>query len=219
MKEAEKINEISFMRSIYYPDNGFGEWADNINKSLKHERTERLRIEIKKKNISQLSIPSTPADIKELFRYLNFLSDPFPIAFEDESYYTIGNNKFIPRDLSNRGEEILRIINVLGHCYIFPEAAFDTDGAFKKDLKKIYFGNIDEVRNWLSDLNEFVFQSKRFRYLIYLKPEISYLNALKERDKRLIEKWESSRLLIAFGNINPDKLFNDFLSNLKEAEK
>lgn len=220
LEEAAEINKISFMRSVYYPNEGFGGRADNVNKSLKIER-ERLQILTKRENnVSQLSIPSTSADIKELFRYLNFLINPISISSTDDLNHSIGNNKFIPQDPSNRGEEILRVLNILGHSYLFPETPFDTDGIFKKGpYNKIYFGKINEVRNWLSELNEFVFQSKGFRYDIYhFKPVISYLKSLEERDKELIEKWENSRLLISFGNINPDKLFNDFISNLKAVE-
>jgi len=56
INEAEKINNISFVRSVYFPDEGFGRSADNINASLKHERTDVLKIEPRKeKHISKLS--------------------------------------------------------------------------------------------------------------------------------------------------------------------
>jgi len=214
---ADKINEIYFIRSVYYPDAGFGDLARNVNKSIKYERTERLQIKIKKeKKVSEINNPKTKDDVRELFRYLHFLVEPFQM---EEEEYSIGNNKYIPKDSANRGEEILRIINILGHCYLFPEAPFATDGTFKKGIyNKMYFRNASEVREWLEHLNNFVFESKRFLYLMYLFQDIEYIKALQIRDHELIKRWESHRLLKTYGDIRPEKIYNDFIENIKRVK-
>ena len=219
IKEAERINNIVFMRSVYYPSKGCDQQIDNVNRALIGQRTEILKIKtVKEDKTSELSFPSNPDDIAELFRYLHFLNESiFPMAEND---YSIGNNKFIPKDSANRGEEILRVINLLGHCYLFPEAPFETPAVFKREsYNKKYFVTISEVRNLLTGLNVFVVKSKEFRSYQYLFPENIYLKQLKKRDKKLLKVWESSRISRGFGNINPDKLFNDFLFNTNKVEE
>lgn len=215
INEAKKINEINFIRSVYYPDVGFEDFR-SVNTALKYERTERLQIKKKEeKDISIIKYPTTSDDIIELFRYLHFLTYPFPRSDEG---YSLGNNKFIPRDSANRGEEILRVFNILGHCYLFPEAPFDTDGMYKKGVyNKKYWGNLGELREWLDDLNIFANESKSFLMSIYLFPEIEHLRALQVRDQKLIERWESHLILKSYGHIKPEKLYNDFVLYIKQV--
>jgi len=220
LKEAEKINDISFMRSPYVSSAKLGSWEDNTRRVLEQNRKNfNIKI-VKEKDVSKITKPSKskPSDIEELFRYLGFLYDPhFPFS-KDDPNYSIGDNKFIPKDKANRGEEILEVINILGHCYLFPEAPFKTDGVFKEGAyEKKHFMNIDDVRSWLEGLNVFVFESKKFLYKIRFVPENVYLKALSERDKKLIEKWKKSRHLKSFGNISPKKIFDDFIENVRKV--
>jgi len=112
------------------------------------------------------------------------------------------------------------VLNILGHCYLFPESPHETDGSFKKGLyERKQFGSISEVQKWLNDLNTFIIESKSYRAQIYFFPKIESFEALRARDSQLFKKWESSRLLKTFGHIDPDKIFNDFTANLKTIEE
>jgi len=217
--EAGRINNVLFTRSSYFPEEGFGEWADNVNKSILAERKKLLIQRAHEPKVTKLSPPRTAEDIRELGRYLIFLADPFGANKTPDNQFSIGNEKYIPRDLANRGEEILRVLNIFTVCYLFPEPPFETPGAFSRELQtRIYFKNIDDVQAWLSDLETFVLTINKFKYIKHLVTETKYIDQLRSRDVKLIEKWESSRLLRTFGHLDPDRLIEDFFENFDKAQ-
>lgn len=219
INEAEKINDIYFMRSCYFPEKGFGQWPQNINAAIEMER-EKLSIDRKKESeISELGPLNNADDIKELGRYLHFLSNPIWSIEEKDDRYDIGNNKFIPRDLANRGEEIMRTLNIFSRSYLFPEPPFETPGAFfQRQPKRIYFKNVGEVKSWLLDLEAFILVMKQYKYSTYHMPSSEAINQLKERDSKLIESWETSKSHITFGNLDPDRIKTDFLEQVSNIE-
>lgn len=219
ISKAEKINKICFMRSCYFPQEGFDLWAKNINMSIDMKRKKLSISRAKEPNISSLCPLKNSEDIKELGRYMHFLSSPFwPHETNDDSF-DLGNKKYIPQDLANRGEEIMRVFNILSRCYLFPEAPLETPGAFFEGLhKRIYFKNVKEVKSWLRDLETFILTMKEFKYSKSLMPPTKFLNQLKERDQKLIEDWETSKLLITFGHLDPFDIKRDFLKNVSKIE-
>lgn len=219
MDKAGKINEIFFMRSCYFPQEGFDQWAKNINVSIEMEREKLSVARAKEPSVSLLTPPKNSDDIRELGRYLHFLSSPWPLETKDDDF-DLGNKKYIPRDSANRGEEIMRIFNILAKCYLFPEAPFETPGAFFQTLpKRVYFKNVDDVKSWLIDLESFILTMKGFKYSMYLMPPSKFLNQLKDRDQKLIESWETSKLLFTFGHLDPFQIKNNFFKNVSEIEK
>lgn len=216
---AEKINDIFFMRSCYFPEKGFGPWAKNINASIEMEREKLSLNRAKEPKISKLSHLKNSEDIKELGRYLHFLSDLIWTIENKNDRYDIGNGKFIPRDLANRGEEIMRVLNIFSKSYLFPEPPFETPGAFFDKLpKRVYFKNKSDVKSWLLDLEIFILEIKQYKYLTYIVPPLEALKQLQERDRELIKKWETSKLLITFGHLDPAKIKADFFAQISKIE-
>jgi hypothetical protein len=59
----------------------------------------------------------------------------------------------VPSDLSDRGEEVLRILTAITHYYPFPNRFAGMVGSPVTEPEDITFKSIDEVRKWLSDLD------------------------------------------------------------------
>ena len=211
IQEADKINSVVFERSSYYPTDSKSQWAQNIVKSLNSER-EKLNIEkAKEATLSKYDVPASETDISELHRYLGFLSNPLnPFAVKDTDY-AIGNKKHIPQDEANRGEEILIAMNYLSQADIFPESTFPSPAAYRKGPgRRVYFASIDDVKSWLKKAAAFVTGIKQYNYIQTLLPGTRFIESLKSRDRKLIEKWKISPILRSFGYLDPDYLLNDF---------
>lgn len=211
IQEADNINSIVFERSSYYLEDSKSPWAQNIVKSLNRER-EKLSInKVKEAILSKYDIPISETDISELHRYLGFLSNPLdPIAGKDTDY-AIGNEKYIPQDEANRGEEILIVMNYLSQADIFPESTFPSPAAYRKEPeRRVYFSSIDDVKMWLAKADNFVTGIKQYNYIQTLLPRTRFIESLKSRDQQLIDKWKISPTLRSFGYLDPDYLLNDF---------
>ena len=220
MAQAERINDIFFMKSCYFPQEGFDRSAKNINMAIEMVREKLSIARSEEPSISLLSPIKNSDDIRELGRYLGFLLNPYwPYETKDDSF-DLGNKKYIPRDSANRGEEIMRIYNILARCYLFPEAPFETPGAFfQKQPKRVYFKNVDDVKSWLIDLESFIFTMKKVKYSMYHMPPTNFLDQLKDRDEKLIENWETSKTFITYGHLDPFQIKNNFFKNVSEIEK
>lgn len=221
IQTAEQINQIYFARSTYYPK-GFDRTDIAVENMRSTHGLNKPQPEAKNSVIHEVR---TEEDIKELFRYLYFLVNRLD---PDLPGTNIGKVKFIPRDSANRGEEILKVLNVLGHSYLFPEAPSESDLYFKPGMsEKKYFKGMTALRDWLRSINAFVEGSKYLRFFLAgnelgfpddggVSP---YLKALKTRDKILIERWDKSPMLRSYGHREPIYLFNDFLDKARKVEK
>lgn len=211
IQQAEKINTVVFEKSTYYPAGSKSPWAKEVIRTLDFFRK---NAGIKKKHetsISKYEIPISKEDISELYRYLGFLSEPL-WATGNSDEFSLGNNKYIPRDLANRGEEIMSVINYLTLSDIFPESAFSSPVNFREGPQKhLYFSSIDDVNIWLIKIETFVFEFKKYKVSQIILPETKFIDSLKKRDRKLIAEWKKSLFRKQTGYIDPDYLFNDFM--------
>ncbi len=217
--EAEKINQISFARSAYYPKN-LGHFASMVNNAIDIQRKE-MSIQRNQEPVeTSLLLPVNQKDFEELSRYLQFLWNPLWEMHKKDGEYSIGNNKFLPRDAANRDEEVFRVLNLMGHCHLFPDPPLETDATFSKlPPGKKYFKDIKDVFTWLHETEAFLFAVKNLRYnMAIFESNSKPFNALFLRDKKLIKKWESSIILKSYGHLDPTYLFSDFLTTSKKVQ-
>jgi len=217
--EAERINQVFFARSAYYPKNLAG-LATIVNSAIDIQRKE-MSIQRNQEPVeTSLSLPATPKDLEELSRYLQFLCDPFWTMHKKDEEYAIGNNKFLPRDAANRDEEVLRVLNLMGHCHLFPDPPFETDATFSKlPPRKKYFKDIKGVATWLDGVETFLFEVKKLRFnMAVFESNAVPFRRLLLRDSKLINKWESSTIMKGYGRLDPNYLFSDFLATSRKVQ-
>jgi len=212
VSEADRINYVYFPRSCYYPE-GFGPRATNINSANAVERQKVSVFRAAEPATSVISPPHSGQDIYWLGQYLIFLCDserPFSIPHKEDSY-SLGNGRFVPRDGANRGEDILRIMNVLGTCYLFPEPPNETPRLhFVKPVRKIYFSNSKDVGSWLKDVSKFLDILNDLRFTEPFGSMSPFIDALKKRDRLFIQRWEAGRITRTFGRLEPSYLVEEF---------
>jgi hypothetical protein len=219
VSEAEKINTVFFARSCYFPD-GLDDFSKMVNKKLEFDRKRMSIAKFEEPEKTSLLRPANAKDLEELSRYLDLLHYPFGTLNIKEGEYSIGNNKYLPRDAANRGEEILRVLNLMGHCHLFPDPPFETDATFSKSLqKRIYFKNIKDAADWADGAEAFLYAVKKIKFNMTVFESSSKLfDALMLRDKKLIKQWESSPITKGYGRLDPNYLFADFLANSQKVQ-
>jgi len=216
IQEAEKINTVVFEKSTYYPAGSKSPMAQEVVETLDFFRKKAGIKKNIEQSISKYEIPVSKEDIVELYRYLGFLSEPLFITGNN---YSLGNNKYIPRDLANRGEEIMSVINYLTLCNIFPESAFSSPVNFREGPQKhLYFSSIDEVNLWLAKIETFVFEFKKYKVSQIVIPETKFIDSLKKRDRKLIAEWKKSLFRKQTGYIDSDYLLNDFWNKSEKVK-
>lgn len=211
LSEADKINEVFFARSAYFPPTGFEPFAQDVNQSINYVRSKLFLSKVEEKQISVINEPKTTADIDELWRYLHFLVNPYWPYGKSDADHDLGNNKFIPSVAANRGEEILRMLNILGHCYLFPASPMESRASFYvKFPQRMYFKNMQELSGWLDGVDHFVRGYNEMRAVTTLMPQGNWMKELQKRDEKLIAIWESSQLLLTKGHLAPSFLSENF---------
>lgn len=217
ISEALSINDIPYLRICYFPANTTDQDEINVLKSIIAEMNNLSISTLVEDKHSSINKPNSPKEIEELFRYLHFLANPyFAIGNEWESNFSIGLEKYIPKDNANRGAEILTVFNLLQSCVLFPEPITNSPMRFKRGIfDKKYFGSIVEVKQWLINLETFVFGFKEFLYYQEFFPCDLFIKSLEERDRELIEKWSKHRVLPSFGIYDPNEAKINFISNSK----
>lgn len=212
VSEADRINSVYFPCFCYYPD-GFGPRATNINNAISAEREKASVLRATEPSTSVISPPRSGEDIYWLGQYLVFLSDsywPMPTSGQKDPY-SLGNGKFVPRDQANRGEEILRIMNVLGTCYLFPEPLNEMPRLHSvKPVRKIYFNNAKDVDSWLKDTSKFLDILNNLRLSQPFGSMSPFIDSLKKRDRVFIQRWETGRITRTFGRLEPSYLVAEF---------
>lgn len=218
INEAGRINTITFFRSCYFspslsPKIGH-DWGDTINYDINKLREELDIKRAEEPKTRQLSPPQDINDIEKLDHYLRFLNNP---PWENDNFV---KNLDLPRDPANRGEEIMRVLNMFSMCYLFPEPPFESERNFlMRERKKIYFNNVEDIKLWLKGLEQFVYGIRSQKFLLILEnSQDEYIKALKSRDQRLIEKWESHPYFRSRGFLDPVKIKEDYFKNFAIIE-
>jgi hypothetical protein len=125
------------------------------------------------------------------------------------------NNLKIPEDPAERAERFLEKLNIFSHRYPFPKAVDYSSGIRQFPPEPISFADIETLREWLNVLKSIANSNA----LMFLPPYDfgmigKYLNALAIRDRGKIEQSKSNPLLQATGEVDPYKIFNDFIKNI-----
>jgi hypothetical protein len=221
IQEASKINEIAFIASAYYPDDYPGTLNYEICEILRHERNKYSLRKAPEQFVSKYSDPQNADDLIELFRFLHFLEEN-QVMSRHRDHYNLGNDKYIPRDSANRAEEVLRVKNLLGHCYLFPSAPLEGAAFSQGLLPKKYFKDMTEVEKWLIDLEVFVLGVKKWKNYMSIGGMIPYQNEdakqLQKRDAVIIKKWENHRFMVASGHLDPTLLNDDFMKTSEKVQ-
>jgi len=126
------------------------------------------------------------------------------------------NDLKIPEDPAERAERFLEKLNIFSHRYQFPKAVENSSSGFGHiPPEPISFADIETIREWLNVLKS-IANSNALMFLPSYDFGIigKYLNALAIRDRGKIEQSKSDPLLQSTGEMDPYKIFNDFIKNI-----
>lgn len=179
LREAEKINQVQFVRAHYWPNaDDFSKYNDpktNLSVFLWMLFSGRTQ---EQNRTPEMEIPKLPAD---------------------------------------RAEKALQIMNFFVHRYPFPESISSSSGSVSfSPPKPLLFKDRVAIIKWSEDL-ERVVESMSMWPGVLRKNVDEYLQALKSRNKGLIEQWEADHSLQVAGYIDPYIVYNDFIQNLGRA--
>lgn len=179
LREAERINQVQFVRAYYWPD------ADEFSK-----------YNDPKANLSLL--------LWTLFSDRTQAQNPTP---EME----------IPKMPADRAEKALQIMNFLVHRYPFAESISSSSGSVSFfPPKPLLFRDRVAIAKWSEDLERVVGSMSMWPGVLG-KSVDEYLQALKSRNKELIEQWKTDHFLQVKGHIDPYLVYNDYIQNLGRA--
>ena len=179
LREAEKINQVQFVRAYYWPNaDDFSTYSDpkaNLSLLLWTLFSDRT----KSQNLTpKMAIPKMPAD---------------------------------------RAEKALQIMNFLVHRYPFPESIVSSSGSVSfNPPKPLLFTDRAAIVKWSEDLERVVDNMSMWPRVL-AKDVDEYLQALKSRNKELIEQWKTDHILQVMGLIDPYVVYNDYIQNFGRA--
>jgi hypothetical protein len=129
----------------------------------------------------------------------------------------------IPENQADRAEKAIQLMNIIAHRYPFPDALWKTKGGWNIGPREpIIFGNVNDVSNWLLDLNGILRTTRLFRYSpneFLSESYLDYFKQLKRKKVELIQRAKNDRLLQAQGIIEPKIIFSNFVEGLNKAEE
>lgn len=123
----------------------------------------------------------------------------------------------IPKMPADRAEKALQIMNFLVHRYPFPESISLSPGSVSSfPPKPLLFKDKVAIAKWSEDLERVI--GAMSMWPDYLRKTIDqYLQALKSRNKKLIDQWKTDFRLQVQGLIDPYVVYNDYIQNLRRA--
>jgi hypothetical protein len=125
----------------------------------------------------------------------------------------------IPEDSAERAKQILGIMNIISHRYPFPKAI---EGSSSFRPEPIQFNDVKNLHQWLNDVESIITFLKPITHFLPLMyenhPFKKWLNALALREKDLIERAKSDKMLQVAGEPNPFYLVNDFIRGMLQVD-
>jgi len=202
LHEAESINDVAFARSAYLP--GKHPLARSFVGGIDAKRLQIGALRAPEPRTTTTDVPTSAAEIEELFRYLHFLADPLHTRAGADDDYDLGNGKYIPRDIANRGEELLIVFNLISRSEIFPEQQSPNALSYTTAMpRRIYHTNAHDTEEWLVKVEAYVLGMKKYRAMQSIFPGTQFIDAMKQRDHGLIEYWESNPVPLSHGQLDP----------------
>jgi hypothetical protein len=187
--EAERINQVKFVRTFYYPT------ASEFSKYSEYSKS---------------SDPKT--DLIAFVFHLFFSCHSLTYAQNQIPEMDIPT---LPAD---RAKKAIEVMNFLVHRYPFPEAMGVRSNTFSVfDPKPIVFKDIAEVAKWVEDLGIIVDRIRTMPLGIEWRIPIC-LSALKSQDKEIdetLKKRHAERTII--GEIDPYIIYNNYMDSIKTA--
>jgi hypothetical protein len=135
--------------------------------------------------------------------------------FPHNSSVKLPSGNDVPKNISDRAELALGLINIIGHSYPFPKGIeIREDGWSSGRVEDIVFKNLSHIREWsrdLKDLNQHL-SGIHHMVLFYSKKVMIYFEALKDKNRIRTEKKEILPELI-IGEKDPFIIFKNFYEN------
>jgi len=162
-------------------------------------------------------LPEETKEIIHNFTHIFLLLSNTPHDAQDLKEYEI------PKDPSERPEKAIQLMNVIAHRYPFPNALWKTESGWsQKSPEPIVFGNMNDVSNWLLDLNEILKVTGLFRNIpdkFLSEKYLEYFRSLEKTKEELIQRARNDTILQIMGIIEPRIIFSNFIEGLNRAEE
>jgi len=177
LSEAEKINQVQFIRGDYLPN---------------------------EKDFSKYCDPET--NLTHILWTL--FSDNPPSQLDGFEVPTI------PAD---RAEKALQVMTVIVHRYPFPEEIRLVPGGIEQfPPKPLVFKDTAQIDKWSKDLHK-VHEMMSMWPVVEKKTVYEYLQALQDKKKEVIDKWNTDPLSSFQGEVDPYRVYNNYIQNINRT--